>query len=311
MRLSRVFGWPVIGLVAWFFGAAIVENWDRVKDIDYSITPVAGLVTVLFVLAVVVSGALWAKVYEAVTNRQVPVPEAVRCHLASWVLKYIPGQVGGVIYKVRWADLRGAGKTSGALAYGYELLFLTLSSTLVVIPLLILSAASAHVGSLLLGYLGLLVLVLILAQRAPYELARRVIRRLGGTEPDGAVRLSLGRILVFTAWFMIPRLINAVAFVLLAVSMLPVEPGHYVLLGAAYVLAGIVGIYAVFVPSGIGVREGVIVGFAATVFPVEQAIVLALAARLYATVADGLLGLGYLALTRWLRPSQGMETNCL
>lgn len=309
MRLSRFLGWLLIGLVAWFFGNAIVRNWERVSAIDYSFTPAVGLVTALFAIAVLVSGWLWGKVFSEVTASRVPVLEAIRCHLASWVLKYIPGQVGGLIYKIRWADQHGAGKTMGALAYGYEFLFLTLSSTLIVIPLLVFTATPVYAEPLLLGYSAIVVVVLILAQRAPHELACRVIRRFDGSEPGERTRLGLGRILVFSAFFLIPRVINAVGFVVLAESLLPVEPGHYILLGAAYVLAGIIGIYAIFVPSGIGVREGVIVAFASMVFPVEQAIILSLAARLYATVADGLLGLGYLLLTRRLNHSNHMGTH--
>lgn len=309
MRLSRAVGLLLIALVSAFFYIAIRDNWEQVSAIEYSITSAAALVTLMFASAVVVSGGLWGKVFKAVTGLRPPLIEAVRCHLASWVLKYIPGQVGGLIYKIRWAEKRGAGKSEGVLAYGYELLCLTLSSTLIVIPFLIVTATSSYSAPLLLGYLGLLVVVVFVSQRAPHELASRIIRRVGGSEPSDRTRLSLSQILVLATWFCIPRAINAVAFVVLAASLLPVEPGHYVLLGATYVLAGIIGIYAVFVPSGIGVREGVIVAFASIVFPVEQAIVLSLVARFYTTVADGILGFGYLLLTRWITQPNRMQSN--
>jgi uncharacterized membrane protein YbhN (UPF0104 family) len=72
----------------------------------------------------------------------------------------------------------------------------------------------------------------------------------------------------------------------------------YVGLAAMYIFASVVGLLAIFVPGGIGIREAVIVAFASVYFPIEQAIVLSLVARLYATIAD--LGVGgvYLILNK-------------
>ena len=47
---------------------------------------------------------------------------------------------------------------------------------------------------------------------------------------------------------------------------------------AAYVLAGAIGILAIFVPSGIGVREAIIVLVLSQYIPVAQAIVISLIA---------------------------------
>ena len=70
----------------------------------------------------------------------------------------------------------------------------------------------------------------------------------------------------------------------------------YVAIASSYILASIVGLLAFFVPSGIGVREAVIVLTLSTYFGVEQAIVLAVVARLYTTIADGLLFLVYIVI---------------
>jgi uncharacterized membrane protein YbhN (UPF0104 family) len=97
---------------------------------------------------------------------------------------------------------------------------------------------------------------------------------------------------------LVPRLITAAAFLCVVASLVPIPPEAYIGLAATYILAGIVGLMAFFVPSGLGVREAVIVLFAAAYFPVEVAIVLALAARFYATVADGLLAIIYLLIRK-------------
>ena len=70
----------------------------------------------------------------------------------------------------------------------------------------------------------------------------------------------------------------------------------YVGVASAYVLASVVGLLALFVPSGIGVREAVLVLTLSPYFGVEQAIVLAILARLYTTIADGLLFVVYITV---------------
>ncbi len=310
MRLTRLVGWLVVAAVVYFFSVTIARNWERVREIDFSVSIESILAVLLFALAVVVSGWLWGRVFSTIAHKPVSVLESVRCHLASWVLKYIPGQIGGLIYKIHWSQQQGATKSTGAIAYAYELLFFTLASTLLVIPILIVVTAGAYAGPMVLGYFGLVLAVLLVSQKAPHRLARLAIKRLTKTEPESIEILGIGRILAFSAWFMLPRLINAVGFVILASVMLPVTVDMYLLLGASYVLAGIIGVYALFVPSGIGVREGVIVAFASLVFTIEQAVVLSLVARLYATVADGVIGIAYVCLTRWKnrQPETGTES---
>lgn len=95
-----------------------------------------------------------------------------------------------------------------------------------------------------------------------------------------------------------PRVLIGAGFVFIAMSVVDVDPSMYLGLGATYILAGIIGILALFVPSGIGVREGVIILFASAYFPVETATLIALLARFYATVADVILALLYGILSR-------------
>src|SRR5690606_22500625 len=102
--------------------------------------------------------------------------------------------------------------------------------------------------------------------------------------------------IMFTVEFILSRIINGTAFVLLAISLLGIATSMYVTFGAIYVLAGIVGVLAIFVPSGLGVREAVITLFASAYVPVEQAIALALVARFYATIADLLVAVLFVCI---------------
>ncbi|CAN5643389.1 lysylphosphatidylglycerol synthase transmembrane domain-containing protein [soil metagenome] len=296
--LKKILGTVVVLIVIVLFTNTLTRNWDNVQQLDITLGIHSVIATVFFFLAVVFSGYLWGRVFERISGKRVGYREAVRSHSAAWLLKYVPGQVGAFVYKLQWAKGEGIGKKDATVAFAYETLFLTLASTVIIIPVLLISVGDRTDSSLLVIYVLGLMAFLFLSGKFMNTLIGKFIRKITGMEVAKKYILSLKGMSIFTAWFSISRLLNAIGFVVLAASILPVTPGMYVPLGAAYVFAGIVGMYAIMVPSGLGVREAVVAVFASTYFPPEQAIVAALLARLYATVADGLVALLYVYLTR-------------
>jgi uncharacterized membrane protein YbhN (UPF0104 family) len=93
--------------------------------------------------------------------------------------------------------------------------------------------------------------------------------------------------------FMLPRIVNALAVVAITVAIVPVTVEQALLLGGGYAIASAIGILAVFVPSGLGVRESVFVGFA-TLGGVSlvDAIMLSIVVRVISTVSDAAIGVG-------------------
>ena len=128
--------------------------------------------------------------------------------------------------------------------------------------------------------------------------ARRVLKRDMPIEGF----LSFTSALQFQALNLVPRFLLALATVAVAKGLIDVSAADAALIGAAYVVAGAIGVLALFVPSGLGVRESTFVLLVVPVIPVEQAVIIALAARLVSTIADIALAAGYAALRiTWAR----------
>ena len=291
----------VLAVVAYFFGRAVADNWASVRETDLEVNVASAAAVLLFVLAVAVSGLLWGRMLSHLSGRRVGALEAVRVQFASWVLKYVPGQAGAVTNKVLWGSRRGFSRTSVVISFVYEYVFLLLGSIVPAAVVLVLVGASPEEASEARGaLLPLLVALLPLLLLTNRRVFRWAVNRLGRRllEEDVALeRFLSGRAAVgYQLAFLVPRVLTGAAFVLVAVSFLDVPPMAYVPLGAVYVLAAAAGLLAVFVPSGIGVRESVIVVLASQYLPVGEAIVLSLVARVYATVGDGAVALLYGAL---------------
>lgn len=274
-------------------GRAFIGGWRGVAAL------------VAFTVAVLISGVLWRATVAASSRRAIPLWSAVRAHVAAWLLKYIPGQVGAFAWKAAWGPRVGVSKTQATVAFVYENLFLGVTSTVLTIPILAvgLGSSTASLGWYLVAGIavavGFVTLSLAPVLRRLVEIAIRVTRRK--VDPSRLSYLGLGDTLRLQAAYALPRIVNGIGFVALAGAVYPVDLGDAVVLTAAYALAGILGIVAFFVPSGIGVREAVIVIVCSAMMPAEVALVIAINARIYATISDGVLGVGHLA-TRGRRP---------
>ncbi|WP_341953815.1 lysylphosphatidylglycerol synthase domain-containing protein [Salinibacterium sp. TMP30] len=296
----------VLAFIAVLFWRALSDNWAEVQaqQLQFNWLMVAGVA--LFAVAVPISGLLWGAIVNRLTDRPAVSPrEAMAVHSASWLLKYVPGQVGSLLNKILWGKQRGISRSVMVISFIYENVFLQISSIVPSAAILLVSVGLAvfqdNAITLLLPLLALIPLLVVLDRRLFHPVmnfgAQRILKQQLPKEyflPPVAV----GGYLVS---FVGPRIINAVGFVVVAASFLDVSPAAWLPLGAAYVLAGAIGILAVFVPSGLGVREAVVFAFALQYVTPAQAVILALLARLLSTVADALVALFYLLLRVSLR----------
>lgn len=286
---KTIVSWAVVGVAGVLFVKALQANWNNLGEIELRPDIFVALALVCFVLSIVASGVAWGRIVNRLIGTPVPLREAIQIHLASWLLKYIPGQTGSFFNKIAWAKKRGIDGKKVTASFIYENTFLLLASTLPTIPILIvaLSEKFAEDTSLFLPLLlAAPFVVLIMTPRVFTLLLNVLFKVLKKQKLSREELLGTKDNVIFTLEFIIPRIINGAAFVLLAISLLGVAPSLYVTFGAIYVLAGIIGVLAIFVPSGLGVREAVITLFVSAYVPVEQAIALALVARFYATIAD-------------------------
>lgn len=301
----RLIRWAVLAallaIVVTLFSGALQSAWTRLDEqpVAYSWHLAASLV--LFALAVPVSGVLWGRVLGDLVARHVPTVDAAAAHSVSWVLKYMPGQVGSLVYKIFWGSQRGYSSPGVALSFVYENLFLQVASLVPAIAILPLTLGTDLLSN---GDFAMAIFVAFAAVAMLIGLGpgmRRVVplvfRRFGQGEAVAELRtLSLWQCIEYSILFVIPRVLNAAGFVFIVCNVAPIDPQLWLPLGSIYVLAGAIGILAIFVPSGLGVREGVIVFLASPIIGAADAIIAAVLARLLSVLSDGMVVLIYLAL---------------
>jgi uncharacterized membrane protein YbhN (UPF0104 family) len=299
MRLLRPFlALLIVGVSIYFFSQALLGNWEKVRELSLAPGPLVGAGIVLLVLSVVSTGWLWGGLLNFLirdTAVRVSAAEAVRVHLISWLMKYIPGQAGSFLTKMSWARRKGIAKSTVASSFLYENILLIFASVLPTVPIV-----AWVVGEKLFQNLSVMAplilvvapLLFVLNTKLFYGSINRGLNKIGRAPIPENLFIAPRSFFNFQAQFLLPRVLNGAGFVCIAASLLEVTPGMYVPLAAMYVFAGIIGFLAILVPSGLGVREAVLVLLLSAYFPTEQAAAVAIAARFYATIADlGVLGL--------------------
>lgn len=295
----------MLGVVGYFFAVALWENWDQVAAqqlaFDWLWIPATGL----FAIAVPLTGLLWGRMLRALDRTAAqPVShlEAIAVQCASWLLKYIPGQVGSVVNKIVWAGKKGISRSLVAITFVYENVFLQVASIVPSAIILLLSLGPQIFGQnatlLLFPILVLVPIVAIAYKPVFHRIVNIPAKRILKQQVPETYFLSSWQSLLLAAEFVGPRILNGIGFVLIATTVSQVTPAEWLPFAAAYVLAGAIGILAFFVPSGLGVREAVIVLILSQYVPVAEAIVISLLARLLSTVGDALIALIYVALRR-------------
>ncbi|WP_420634726.1 hypothetical protein [Candidatus Palauibacter sp.] len=250
------------------------------------------------------SGAIWGALFRSAGGRT-RLPEAAAIWLGSNLGRYLPGkiwQVTGLVGYVRARGDSGAGALATLLVFQAVMLATGAGVGLAVLG----TSAFEGLGAwpVVLGGLGVAVALTPPVLRLVVGIGRRLLR-----EPDEAAQVSFsGSLLVRTGvgglfvWSL-----HGLGFWALLEGLVVENPVGPVVASGVFSASYVVGYLAVIAPGGIIVREGAMVGLLGAVAAISlgPAAALALAARLWATVAELVaLGVGF-ALVRCTKTRRG------
>jgi hypothetical protein len=270
-----------LGLLA----LALVGQWRDIRD-SYSLLTAGGVVAsgVVTVLAVGTTVLSWRALLAGFGAR-LPLRAAVRIFFVGQIGKYIPGSVWPVLAQMELSRDYGVSRPKAA------------SASLVVLALAVPSGGLAAAATLpfvsakaLASYWWALVAVPVFAvglcppvlSRA-LGLAFRLLRRPPLDEP-----LTLRPIAAGSGWLLVSFCWYGLATWLLVRDLDPQVAGARLvaLSVGAYALAWTAGFLVLVLPAGAGVREAVLVLALAPAVASGPATLVALVARLLATIAD-------------------------
>lgn len=273
----------VISAVAWF-------TWKNVSEIghhDFTVRLTYLIPALLAALAFYLfSFAVWRILARRFGVKARLVNEG-KAFFISQLGKYVPGKV--TLLLLRLEGYRGNSKRNVTVATGVEMIASLASWCLIVSVLLVFLPSDAPNY---IRYTGIGGVVVLISSLNPIFLKRFVnwALRLFGREGIDEIP-SYGVMLSFVAVYMVGGLLQGLVIYFVLNSFFPVSLYYYPAVTAAYLIAVLIGIAAVFAPSGIGVREGILFLALPMVAPKPSIVASVVATRLLLTFVEVSLGI--------------------
>jgi uncharacterized membrane protein YbhN (UPF0104 family) len=261
--------------------------------------------TALMAIAVACHGLNWTAIVGWLQRGKGFDGRLFRFFLVSWPGRYVPGTMPYHAARVLMAERLGSTKRTVTASIAYEAVLQAGGAALVGVVCVTLalglseSASSIYVA----GLLPMVALPVVLQPRFLTPMANRLLRAAGRQPLTEDVLLGGRETLISFAGYAGLHTLNGLAFylVLRAVTDASISP---LLAVGAFNLAGCAGVAVIFVPSGLGVREAVIVAIVGAASTPEAALLAAGMTRAISIVADlvPLVGVGAYQLATRLRP---------
>ncbi|MET8141249.1 lysylphosphatidylglycerol synthase domain-containing protein [Sphaerisporangium sp. NPDC005288] len=222
-------------------------------------------------------------------------PRVVRIFFVGFLSKYVPGRVPGIIAITKVATANGVtfARLISTAAVVMSLVLLSGFTVGLLAGVQMLGAQAAWLA----GAAVLIVVVLVRPQLINHgsALLLRLLRR-----PTAAKAASVRGVRLAVGWQSLSWVVTGLHLWPLAIAMGAPAARSLALCVGAFTLATTIGIAAVFIPDGIGVREAVLTAALSVVLPAPAAAVVAVASRLVSTVSEVLLGAAALAVAEYL-----------
>jgi hypothetical protein len=279
-----------------FVAALVYGQWSALRSYRWQLEPAWAVVALI---GLELTWLYELDIWRSILNRlggSLSYPRAAQAWFLSNVIRYIPGNVWQFIGMAELAAEDGVPRAA--------------TFTSIVLHQAICSAGGLVLASLYFAFAGVndwfprlrpfLMLVplglLLLQPRILEWILNRTLIRLG-REPLH-ITLTWGQVWVLQARYLVVWFGEGLSYAALARAISPVDWSAVPYLAACWVASYIIGYLSLLTPSGLGVREGIMLLLLAAVMPSPVAAVFVIFARLWMVMAEVLAALMALAWRR-------------
>jgi len=269
--------------------AVAVAVWRNWTDVSAHLSEVPGGVLVgAFVLALLapVFSQLGWRVLLADLGTRLPLPAGASVFFVGQLGKYLPGSVWSVVAQADMGSRLGVPRRRMGVVGLLSILLSVITGAIVGIPAVpLLVARSGEVTSLW-WFAPAVVLLLLLWPRLLNWGIATLLRLLRRDPLEHS--LTAPAIVLTSLWFVLAWLSAGLSVLVLAHAMSPATPVRDLVVTSicGFALASAIGMFSVFVPAGVGVRDGVLALLLGALMPFSAAIAVVVVSRFFTVVAD-------------------------
>lgn len=281
--LKILFGVLVVIFLAWYFWKNWDEFSDKIMNVDLGIFVLSMLFYFVYKFTL---ASLWHYITK-LNGCSIKYEKAVTSYLYSILGKYIPGKVFMLAARLTYYKEEDAPLSKVTVCFFIENICTLLGAAMLFIVSLLFFP-----NELLENYkwatLALIVLFFVCIHPKIINFFLGIIGKL--FKKDLKIPMKYSQMLKVVLLFIGNWLIVGVGFFILTKSIYPaVEYSQLLFCAGIWGISAIMGILAIFAPSGLGVREGIIVAGLCLIMPQGDAMVVSVVSRLWQTIPELLL----------------------
>ncbi len=288
----KVLKYGFLVLVAIFLARYFYENADTYRNLNVTIHwPVfAGAVGFYFLYKITLA-SLWHYMTK-LNGCGINYFKAITAYLYSILGKYIPGKVFMLLARIPAYEEAGAPIRKVTICF-----FLENICTLLGAAFLFLVSLLFFPNDLLADYqwaaIALVVVFFICINPKIINFFLRILEKVIHKK-DMEIPITYGEMIKVVLLFIGNWVIVGIGFYMLTCSIYPIPMSEMLYSAGIFGLSCIIGILAIFAPSGLGVREGILVLGLGLIMPEEYAVIISIVSRLWMTVSElALIGIAF------------------
>jgi uncharacterized membrane protein YbhN (UPF0104 family) len=291
-----VLKWAIVIAIFIFLGKMVWANWKQVKETPFTLRPFPLILsTIIFIFSYFIQ--IWAWYLITLKLKIALSPsETLKSWFYSQLGKYLPGKIWLLLSRFHFYESKGQSKRVVSVAIYLEVVTMIVAAGLIFLAALILfeEMASIYAGKTFWWILLPFILAFIcLHPRLLQKILNWTLIQFK-REPV-SLSISYFDILWILLVCIISWVIGGVGFYLFVASVFPVAPQYILFLTGALAISSILGLIAIFAPSGLGVREGALAYLLSFIVATPVAVVISILTRIWMTLIEiGLIGGVYL-----------------
>jgi len=289
--IYKILSYTVILAVFFFFGKHLVNNWQKVKEYQFSFNYLyLFLSSIFFSLTLITYALIWNMVLRVLDKeKRISNFKAIKIFVSSWFGRYIPGKLWMFLGRIYLGSKEGLSKKALAVSSLFEIV-LSVSAAFIWALLLL----SITFGSQL-YYLYFIPLVIIIGTmifahpKIFYPICNFGLRKVKKEEIPKENYLSYVMVIKVMVYHFIAFAFDGFGFFLLINSIIYLPFCDIIGIMGGFTLAAVLGAAAIFAPGGLGIREGILATILTLYFPLSIAVLITLVSRIWMSMAEILL----------------------
>ena len=277
----------IIGLIFYYISIFFAENFYEVQQLDIHFNYVSLLLSFLFVGLHIFNNSLIWQFITKKNNCHVSLEKGIVFWLYAELGKFVPGKIFLLASKIYLYNKEGKSKIGVTLSFFLEITCTMLASAFIfVFSLLFVSIDMVENFYFYICLLIMLFFVIINPTILEFisNYCLRILKR-----DEIKLEITYKNILYITGFYTANFFVQGIGLFFLINSIYEMSFSNIIFVTAAISVAGMLGVLSLFAPSGIGVREGVLIFALKHIIPNSISVIISLVARIWQTGMELLL----------------------